>query len=360
MTNERNDLRTRGVVTWNQTQKGGMSDEKVHHKKEDETMQVETWSQTQKVGMADKKTHCRKEDKKVEVENWSQTQKVGMTDEKTHPKKEAKKAKVETRKQTKKVGMSGKKTHHKKENVKLKVETWSQTQKGGTSDERAQHKKEDEKSKVETQDQMQTASKKEMFDEEKRSKKEAERPMNCGDCSFETHHENELIEHVKTHMGQVRKHTRVAYKGHENTTWMLYDDWEYANGMEEEVVDHAGFFSILGHDKVDDGLRKEMSDQEARHKKGAEEAKEDEKRVEDKEKKIPRLTRGLRTKTCDYILPYLGICQTIYQYITRSNSINQYLTILYQYLTTNIDIQDLVLSLDPYPLSPYTLPSQKM
>ena len=36
--------------------------------------------------------------------------------------------------------------------------------------------------------------------------------------------------------------------------------------------------------------------------------------------KIPRLTRGLRTKKCDYILQYL-------KNSTRSKSINQYLTI---------------------------------
>ena len=36
MRNERDNLRTRRVVTWSQTQKGGMSDEKAHHKKEAE------------------------------------------------------------------------------------------------------------------------------------------------------------------------------------------------------------------------------------------------------------------------------------------------------------------------------------
>ena len=56
MTNELNDLRTRGVETWSQTQKGGMSDEKAHHKKEDEKSQVETWSQTQMFKVADAKT----------------------------------------------------------------------------------------------------------------------------------------------------------------------------------------------------------------------------------------------------------------------------------------------------------------
>ena len=35
-------------------------------------------------------------------------------------------------------------------------------------------------------------------------------------------------------------------------------------------------------------------------------------------KKIPRLTRGLRTKTCDYILPYIRIFKTI---LTTYNTI---------------------------------------
>ena len=67
MTNELNDLRTRGVETWSQTQKVGMSDEKAHHKKEAEKAKVETWSQTQKVGLSDEKTHSKKEAEKVKV-----------------------------------------------------------------------------------------------------------------------------------------------------------------------------------------------------------------------------------------------------------------------------------------------------
>ena len=75
MTNERNDLRTRRVVTWSQTQKGGRSDEKAHQKKEDEKLQVETWSQTQTVGVADEKTQRKEEAKKSQVEIWSQAKK---------------------------------------------------------------------------------------------------------------------------------------------------------------------------------------------------------------------------------------------------------------------------------------------
>ena len=61
MTNERNDLRTRRVASWSQTQEGGRSDEKAHRKKEDEKSQVETWSQTQTVEVADGNTQ-REED----------------------------------------------------------------------------------------------------------------------------------------------------------------------------------------------------------------------------------------------------------------------------------------------------------
>ena len=52
--NELNDLRTRGVETWVQTQKvleKEMSDEEARHKKEAEkaTRGVETWGETQEV-----------------------------------------------------------------------------------------------------------------------------------------------------------------------------------------------------------------------------------------------------------------------------------------------------------------------
>ena len=50
------------------------------------------------------------------------------------------------------------------------------------------------------------------------------------------------------------------------------------------MITHIGFFSIQGHDRVDDGPRKGMSDQEARNKKEAEKVELDEKKLEDKEK----------------------------------------------------------------------------
>ena len=71
-------------------------------------------------------------------------------------------------------------------------------------------------------------------------------------------------------MDQAKKNTGVAHNDHENTTWRLWEDWEYANEVEEKVVTHIGFFSIQGHDRVDDGPRKEMSNQKTHHKKRAE------------------------------------------------------------------------------------------
>ena len=81
MTNVQNDLRTRRVASWSQTQEGGMFDEKAHRKEEDEKSQVETWSQAQMFGVADAKTRRKKEDKKSQVETWSQTHAVGVDDE---------------------------------------------------------------------------------------------------------------------------------------------------------------------------------------------------------------------------------------------------------------------------------------
>ena len=100
MTNELNDLRTRGVETWSQTQKVEMFDERAHHKKEDEKAMVETWGRTQEVGRSDEETRHKKEAEKATrgVEIWSQTQKVlkkEMSDEEVCHKKEAEKAKLE-------------------------------------------------------------------------------------------------------------------------------------------------------------------------------------------------------------------------------------------------------------------------
>ena len=142
--------------------------------------------------------------------------------------------------------------------------------------------------------------------------------MNCGDCYFETHYEKELFEHVKMHIDQLEKRTTNVQNGHKNKTWTLYGDWEYATTVEEELVNHVGFFSILRDDEDDDVptegmsddeachkkeaekvtrgvetwrqtqevIEKEMSDEETRHKKEAEKAKEDEERWEEKEKEI--------------------------------------------------------------------------
>ena len=73
---ERNDLRTRGVETWVQTQKveGEMSDEEDRHKEETEKVRkevrrVEPWSQTQKAlekETSDKEASHKEEIKKVE------------------------------------------------------------------------------------------------------------------------------------------------------------------------------------------------------------------------------------------------------------------------------------------------------
>ena len=53
------------METWRQTQKGGMSDERARHKKEDEKAMVETWDQTQEVGRSDEKTRHKKETEKA-------------------------------------------------------------------------------------------------------------------------------------------------------------------------------------------------------------------------------------------------------------------------------------------------------
>ena len=158
-----------------------MSDEKAHHKKEADKAKMETRNQTQKGGMSDDKAHHKKEAEKVKLEAWSQTQKVEMSDEKAH---------------------------HKKETEKAKLETWSQTQKGGMFDEETRRREEAEK----TQEVME----KERFDEEARHDRGNyyPKPMNCGDCYFETHYENELFEHVKMHIDQLEKHTTNAQKGH--------------------------------------------------------------------------------------------------------------------------------------------------
>ena len=74
------------------------------------------------------------------------------------------------------------------------------------------------------------------------------------------------------HIDQLEKHTTNAKNGHKNTTWMLYEDWEYDTTGEEELVNHAGFFSILKDDEDDNVPTGEMSDEEACHKKEAEKA----------------------------------------------------------------------------------------
>ena len=74
--NELNDLRTRGVETWCQMKKVGISDEEAHREKENEKAKVETWNWTQKE-MSDEEAHCEKETEKVkkdEVGTWSQMQ----------------------------------------------------------------------------------------------------------------------------------------------------------------------------------------------------------------------------------------------------------------------------------------------
>ena len=74
---------------------------------------------------------------------------------------------------------------------------------------------------------------KERSDEEGCRKKETERekrgnyypnPINCGDCSFETHYEKELFEHVKMHIDQSEKRTTNVQNGHKNKTWTLHED----------------------------------------------------------------------------------------------------------------------------------------
>merc|ERR1712013_521072 len=70
-TNELNDLRTRGVETWGQTQKVRMSDEEAHRKKEAKKAKVETWDQTQKVGekeMSDEEARRKKEAEKAKLQ----------------------------------------------------------------------------------------------------------------------------------------------------------------------------------------------------------------------------------------------------------------------------------------------------
>ena len=106
MTNELNDLWTRGVETRSQTWKVGMSDEKARHKKEAEKVEVKTQGQTQKVGMSDEEAHHKKE-----VETWGQTQKAfekEMSDDEDNHKTRG----METQGQTEKVRMSDGGAHH--------------------------------------------------------------------------------------------------------------------------------------------------------------------------------------------------------------------------------------------------------
>ena len=286
MTKERNDLRTRRVASWSQTQEGGRSDEKAHQKKEDEKSQVETWSQTQTVGVADEKTQRKEEAKKSQVEIWSQAQRVGVADERTQCKKEAENMKVEIQDWTQKV--NEKKNHHMKEAEKAREVVEEER-----VDEKVCHKGDTKRVKIgnyypnptncgdcsfETHHEneliehmkthmdqvkkntrvayMRTYEKasfqsaatkdekaKEVVEKEKLDEKDCHKgdtkrvkkrnyylnPINCGDCSFETHHKDELIEHMKMHMDQVKKNTRVAHNDHENTAWRLWEDWEYAD-----------------------------------------------------------------------------------------------------------------------------------
>ena len=83
--NELNDLRTRGVESWVQTQKvleKEMSDEEARHKKEAEKANrgVETWSQTQKAderGMSDEEAR-RKEETEKEKEDRREGRKKNL------------------------------------------------------------------------------------------------------------------------------------------------------------------------------------------------------------------------------------------------------------------------------------------
>ena len=100
MTNVQNDLRTRRMESWSQTQEGGMLDEEAHREKK-----VETWSRTKMCEVDDAKTRCKKEDKKSQVETWSQTHAVGLGDEIPQCRKGAKNVWVESQDWTRKINV---------------------------------------------------------------------------------------------------------------------------------------------------------------------------------------------------------------------------------------------------------------
>ena len=192
MTNVQNDLRTRRMASWSQPQEVEMVDEEAHRKEEDEKLQVETLNQAQMFGVADAKTRRKKEDKKSQVEAWSQTHAVGVDDEIPQCRKGAK-------------------------NVWVEPQDWA--------------KKIDVKEMAEDEDRhVKEVGNKERLDERDRHEKNTKRvkkgryypnPMFCGECLYETHHENELIKHIKTHIYQANKNKRVTHNEHENTTWKL-------------------------------------------------------------------------------------------------------------------------------------------
>ena len=229
-----------------------MFDEETHREEEDEKSQVETWSQAEMFAVAGAKTRRKKEDKKSQMETRSQTHAVEVDDEIPRCKKGAENVRVESQDRTKEV--NEKETAEEENRHVEEAEKVKEVVKGERLDARDRHER-----------------------DTRRLKKDSyyPNPMFCGDCLYETHHENELIEHIKTHIDQANKNMRVTHHEHENTTWKLWEDWEYANEVEEEVVTHLVTFSIQGRVKGDDGPRKEISDQKAHHKEGAEKAKED-------------------------------------------------------------------------------------
>ena len=110
--------------------------------------------------------------------------------------------------------MSDKETRRKKEAEKAQKVIEKER-----SDEEVRHKKETEKAKRETREVETWGQTQSKEDDETLASKTGRgsyypNPMNCGDCSFETHYENELFEHLKMHMDQLKKHMIIAHNGH--------------------------------------------------------------------------------------------------------------------------------------------------
>ena len=171
---------------------------------------------------------------------------------------------------------------------KVRVEFQDQTKKVNEKE-----TPEEENRQVEEAEKTKEVERKERLDERDRHERDTKRvkkgryypnPIYCGDCLFETRHENELIKHIKTHIYQANKNTRVTHNAHENTTWKLWEDWEYANEVEEEVAIHFVTFSVQDRVKGDDDLRKVTFNQEVCRKKEEKRAKKDEEVVDDNER----------------------------------------------------------------------------